>query len=555
MDNHENELVHWGIKGMQWGRRRYQTKDGKLTPAGRKRYADDVAREKAKTEKLANKVKAKNAQDRAQARVEKLLAEQKKLKAQLKGKKPSEENAETGESRAKAILAKLNLKAAKQAKKDAEAKAKAEAKARKEQEIEDDIDNKIDIKQKQKIIRAQDPEKVLKNAHLFSVTELKEARDRINVENEIRKAHMEQIDKGQIALNKAKMTSDKISSIVDNYTKSAVTGYDRTVSIINALPAGIKAKLGFADKELPTASGYVDWARRRGEAAKAEREEAEKAAKEANEKARTDRAQEADTISREEFLNLRGKRAFNADEIKRMQARWQAEDAAERAVYNNRKLSEYDLEDTEYNDKGVRVVKDGAKTRAEKREAAEELARKVRETGRTAVAGLLGTAEDNAAAARASARAERLRKIDETEREYNERLRREAESERMRAENEHTREAREAMNRPRLAAPKSVMRTETTRETTRQDNIAGALGGDIGGLPRIDLDDMFNNARPMRNKKERRKARRDDVRQQQIRDAQRRVVPTLKAMGMSIKDIAKQMNMSEDEVKSILYSG
>ena len=33
------ELVHWGIKGMKWGRRRYQNKDGSLTPAGRKRYA------------------------------------------------------------------------------------------------------------------------------------------------------------------------------------------------------------------------------------------------------------------------------------------------------------------------------------------------------------------------------------------------------------------------------------------------------------------------------------------------------------------------------------
>lgn len=40
MDN--NELKHWGVKGMKWGQRRYQNKDGSLTPAGRKRYADDV---------------------------------------------------------------------------------------------------------------------------------------------------------------------------------------------------------------------------------------------------------------------------------------------------------------------------------------------------------------------------------------------------------------------------------------------------------------------------------------------------------------------------------
>lgn len=33
------ELYHWGIKGMKWGVRRYQNKDGSLTPAGKKRRA------------------------------------------------------------------------------------------------------------------------------------------------------------------------------------------------------------------------------------------------------------------------------------------------------------------------------------------------------------------------------------------------------------------------------------------------------------------------------------------------------------------------------------
>lgn len=35
-----NELYHWGIKGMKWGVRRYQNKDGTLTPAGKMRYDD-----------------------------------------------------------------------------------------------------------------------------------------------------------------------------------------------------------------------------------------------------------------------------------------------------------------------------------------------------------------------------------------------------------------------------------------------------------------------------------------------------------------------------------
>jgi hypothetical protein len=34
----DGELYHWGIKGMKWGERRYQNKDGSLTEAGKKRY-------------------------------------------------------------------------------------------------------------------------------------------------------------------------------------------------------------------------------------------------------------------------------------------------------------------------------------------------------------------------------------------------------------------------------------------------------------------------------------------------------------------------------------
>lgn len=46
MNNYE--LFHHGTKGMRWGVRRYQNKDGSLTPAGKKRYDRDIRENNAK---------------------------------------------------------------------------------------------------------------------------------------------------------------------------------------------------------------------------------------------------------------------------------------------------------------------------------------------------------------------------------------------------------------------------------------------------------------------------------------------------------------------------
>lgn len=43
-----NDLYHYGVKGMKWGIRRYQNKDGSLTSAGKKRYDRDIRENNAK---------------------------------------------------------------------------------------------------------------------------------------------------------------------------------------------------------------------------------------------------------------------------------------------------------------------------------------------------------------------------------------------------------------------------------------------------------------------------------------------------------------------------
>ena len=77
----DNELYHYGMKGMRWGIRRYQNKDGSLTPAGKKRYNKEMAKLKAEEKALKNKQKT-------QAKMDKLDEKRKDAEALRKGKTP-----------------------------------------------------------------------------------------------------------------------------------------------------------------------------------------------------------------------------------------------------------------------------------------------------------------------------------------------------------------------------------------------------------------------------------------------------------------------------------
>ena len=54
MEINMNELNHFGTKGMKWGIRRYQNKDGSLTAAGKKRYNEGEQSPKEKSAPSSN---------------------------------------------------------------------------------------------------------------------------------------------------------------------------------------------------------------------------------------------------------------------------------------------------------------------------------------------------------------------------------------------------------------------------------------------------------------------------------------------------------------------
>lgn len=99
------ELFHWGVKGMKWGVRRYQNKDGSLTSAGKKRQKQLTADEK---ERASRKNDLKNRRTMSDADLKKKIE---RLKMEKEFKNLTNEDIRPGKTFVNDVMSSAGKKA------------------------------------------------------------------------------------------------------------------------------------------------------------------------------------------------------------------------------------------------------------------------------------------------------------------------------------------------------------------------------------------------------------------------------------------------------------
>lgn len=202
-----NELQHWGIKGMRWGVRRYQNKDGSLTPAGKKRYDDDPTND-------------------------------------------NNNNRDGGTSTKKSVrdMSDEELDAAiKRARKEKEYNDLVNPKGNDNTDKGDKVDNDDQIAaKKSRILESDSAKNLYDNRDLFTTQELQEAYKRLNTEKLIRDMQPKEVSKGEKFLNTISKIGNTASTVYTAYNNvqkiTSLLNADKGAKGNDAAPTGGKKK-------------------------------------------------------------------------------------------------------------------------------------------------------------------------------------------------------------------------------------------------------------------------------------------------------------------------
>lgn len=230
--------MHYNIKGSKWGQRRFQNKDGSLTPAGRERYGVGNGKKNGVSALDKLKIKRKAAANKKGQPVKKQV---------VKKKSPE------------------------QIKKEQEAAREAKRK---------------------EVLASRSAKTLYDNANLFTTEELRAAKERLMLERDIKALEPKTISKGEARIQKIKKAGETVNGLMDTGIKL----WNNTAKLYNSLTdSGRENPLPIIkDKGDPSMTKKAKAARQEAEAAR----EKAKRAKEAAARAEADSAAKAEKQAR-----------------------------------------------------------------------------------------------------------------------------------------------------------------------------------------------------------------------------------------------------------------